>query len=169
MTTEDGATAKATQKPREIAAVTPGANGQVPETVDYRDKVDILAYERAAGTGQRHPLKGFMPDYTDIVDYIVRCTHKMWEEGAIGLLYEHYAHDTKVWSEWGCSYGREETMGYVAQRLAGFPDFRIYPDDVIWTGNDVEGFCRGPHVKARGRARHDHEVRRHHRGPRLDT
>ncbi len=134
---ETGLEMNGASEPQERRAVAATAT---TKTVDFRDKVDILAYERAAGTGQRHPLKGFMPDYTDIVDYIVRCTHKMWEEGAIGLLYEHYAHDTKVWSEWGHTYGREETIGYVAQRLAGFPDFRIYADDVIWAGNDVEGF-----------------------------
>lgn len=118
------------------------AAGSAPrsDVVDFRDKVDILQYEAAAGTGQRHPLKGFDPGYTDIVDYIMRCTHKMWEEGGIGLLYEHYTQNITVWSDWGATYGREQTIGYVVQRLAGFPDWRIYGDDVIWTGDDERGF-----------------------------
>ena len=41
------------------------------------------------GTERRQPMQGFDPDYVDIVDYIVRCTHKIWEEGAVGLIYTH--------------------------------------------------------------------------------
>jgi len=108
--------------------------------VDFREKVDIVDYERAAGTGQRQSLAGFDPDYTDIVDYIIRCTHKIWEEGGIGLIYDHYAQNTTVWSDWGMTYGRERTIEYTIQRLAGFPDYRLYGDDVVWAGDDVAGF-----------------------------
>ena len=34
----------------------------------------------APGAQRRQPLAGFDEDYVDIVDYIVRCTHKIWEE-----------------------------------------------------------------------------------------
>ena len=85
-------------------------------------------------------MDGFLQDYTDIVDYIVRSTHKMWEEGGIGLLYQHYGHNTVVWSDWGVSYGRDRTFEYVYQRESAFPDLRLHADSVIWTGNDREGF-----------------------------
>ena len=114
--------------------------GELAGAVEFRDKIDMQDYERVSGTGQRQPLRGFHPEYTDIVDYIVRSTHKMWEEGGVGLLYDHYAQNTTVWSDWGYTYGREQTMGYVLQRLAGFPDFRLFGDDVVWAGNDTEGF-----------------------------
>ncbi|MDX1413776.1 MAG: hypothetical protein R3293_06265, partial [Candidatus Promineifilaceae bacterium] len=37
----------------------------------------------SANSGRRQELEGFDEDYVDIVDYIVRCTHKIWEEGTI--------------------------------------------------------------------------------------
>ena len=110
------------------------------EPIDFRSTGDIIGVMARAGTGRRQRLNGFASDYTDIIDYIIRSTHKMWEEGGIGLLYEHYAQNTVVWSDWGVNYGREQTMAYVIQRLAGFPDKRGHVEDVIWTGNDVEGF-----------------------------
>jgi len=110
------------------------------DAVDFRDKVDILDYEQAAGGPQRQEMRGFDPDYVDIVDYVIRCTHKIWEEGGIGLIYDHYTQNTTVWSDWGMTYGRERTMEYVIQRLAGFPDYRLYGDDVVWAGDDAEGF-----------------------------
>ena len=38
-------------------------------------------------------LQGFDEIYTDIVDYIVRCTHRIWDERDIGLIYTHYTHN----------------------------------------------------------------------------
>ena len=108
--------------------------------LDYKHKGDMTHIVTNPGTTRHHSMQGFWDDYTDIIDYIVRCTHKMWEEGGIGLLYEHYSQDIKVWSEWGCSFGIERTIEYVLQRTSAFPDLRIYPDDVIWTGDDVAGF-----------------------------
>lgn len=36
---------------------------------------------------------GFDPIYTDIVDCIIRCTHHIWDERDIGLIYSHYTHN----------------------------------------------------------------------------
>ncbi len=116
------------------------SDGVAGDPIDFRARVDILDYLAAAGTARHQPLRGFAPDYTDIVDYIVRCTHKMWEEGGIGLLYDHYAQNTVVWTDWGATHGRERTFEYVIQRLAGFPDLRLYADDVVWAGDDQAGF-----------------------------
>ena len=50
-------------------------------TVVGRDISDLLAPEG----GRRQPLDGFDSDYLDIVDYIVRCTHRIWEEKRLDL------------------------------------------------------------------------------------
>jgi predicted ester cyclase len=110
------------------------------DPIDFKHKGSIIEVMAAAGSGRNQSLNGFLPDYTDIVDYIIRSTHRMWEEGGVGLLYQHYAENTVVWSDWGENYGREQTMEYVIQRQSAFPDLRGYADDVIWTGNDVDGF-----------------------------
>ena len=60
------------------------------------------------GTELRQPMQGFDPDYVDIVDYIVRCTHKIWEEGAAGLVYTHYSHHATMFTADSFVYGRED-------------------------------------------------------------
>ena len=48
------------------------------------------------GLEKRQALAGFDEDYVDIVDYIVRCTHKIWEGRDLGLIYSHYAHNVLI-------------------------------------------------------------------------
>lgn len=131
----DRAAKEGAEDPNGERAVRGGADG-----IDFVHKGDIIDVMAAAGSGRRQPLQGFLPDYTDIVDYIIRSTHKMWEEGGIGDLYQHYGHNTVVWSDWGVSYGRDKTFEYVYQRESAFPDLRLYADSVVWTGNDTDGF-----------------------------
>ncbi|RIH87888.1 ester cyclase [Calidithermus roseus] len=104
------------------------------------DQRDIGYFMAQAGSGRRQSLEGFDPDYTDIVDYIVRCTHKIWEEKAIGLIYTHYAHNAIVHSSHGVVYGCEAVVRNTLQSQAMTADLRAYADDVIWSGNERDGF-----------------------------
>jgi len=74
------------------------------------------------------------------VDYIVRCTHKIWEEKAVGLIYTHYAHNAIIHTSMGTIYGREAVVRNTLQSLAMTADIRDYTDDVIWSGDDQAGF-----------------------------
>lgn len=94
----------------------------------------------APGRVRTQSLQGFDDDYTDIVDYIIRCTHKIWEEHSIGLIYTHYAHNVTVWTTSGRTYGRESLVESTLHSLAAFPNRRLYGDEVIWSGNDQDGF-----------------------------
>ncbi|MBV9282100.1 MAG: ester cyclase [Chloroflexi bacterium] len=103
-------------------------------------------------TGRRQPLHGFDEDYVDIVDYIVRCTHKIWEERGIGLIYTHYNHNTPVYmSDGSLTFGREEVIANTVQSQAAFPDHRGFAEDVVWGGNDREGFLSSHRVMGVGR------------------
>jgi predicted ester cyclase len=92
------------------------------------------------GSEKRQGMKGFDDDYVDIVDYIVRCTHKIWEEGAIGLIYTHYNHNAIIHTSDGMIYGVEKVVENTIQRQAAFPNAKAFADDVIWSGNDEDGF-----------------------------
>ncbi len=94
----------------------------------------------APGPQRRQPLQGFDEDYVDIVDYIVRCTHKIWEEKNAGLIYTHYLHNSIVHSGDGAVYGREDIVQSTVQSIAAYPDELAFADDVVWTGNDQDGF-----------------------------
>lgn len=118
----------------------PETNGAPRREITLRDKIDLSVMVAEAGKVRHQSLKGFDPDYTDIVDYIVRCTHKIWEETGVGLIYSHYSHNVSVWTPNGLIKGREAMVANTLRSLAGYPDRKIYVDEVVWSGNDAEGF-----------------------------
>ncbi len=104
------------------------------------DRPDISQINVEAGSGRRQSLQGFDDDYVDIVDYIIRSTHKIWEGRGMGLIYTHYIHNAKMHTAEGLVYGREAWIVSSINALAAFPDRKLYADDVIWAGNDQDGF-----------------------------
>lgn len=92
------------------------------------------------GTEWRQSLQGFDEDYVDIVDYIVRCTYKIWEQKGIGLIYTHYKHNTPVHKPDGLTLGRDEVIANTVQAQAAMPDMLGFAEDVVWGGDDREGF-----------------------------
>ena len=104
--------------------------------VPYRDIGELLHPEG----GRRQPLRGFQDDYVDIVHYIVKCTHDIWEGAGVGLIYTHYSHNARFHTSSGMTYGRDKVVENTLQRQAGFPNARVYADDVIWSGDEASGF-----------------------------
>jgi len=92
------------------------------------------------GTVRQQSLAGFDADYVDIVHYIVKCTHRIWEEMAVGLIYTHYLHSVKIHGADGWYLGRDRVVGDTIQKLSAFPDRRTLAESVVWTGNDRDGF-----------------------------
>ena len=85
-------------------------------------------------------MRNFESSYVNIVDYIVRITHRIWEEKDIGYIYDTYSHDCAVWDDFGLQYGREKIVADTIQMNNAFPDIRIVADEVIWAGDDGVGF-----------------------------
>jgi predicted ester cyclase len=85
-------------------------------------------------------MSGFDADYTDIVDYIIRCTYKIWEERSMGLIDTHYAEDSVIHTPSGDVVGSKKVTANSIQTLSLFPDRRPFPEEVIWSGNDKDGF-----------------------------
>lgn len=92
------------------------------------------------GLEKRQRLQGFDDKFVDIVDYIVRITHEIWEEKGIGRIYDYYAHNILIHTSDGQTYGRDKVIADSIKTMAAFPDARLYADDVIWSGNDRDGF-----------------------------
>lgn len=94
-----------------------------------------------APQGPRHQsMTGFDETYVDIVDYILRITHRIWEEKDIGLIYRTYRHNAKVVDDSGLQYGRDKIVADTVHTINAFPDVRLYADEVIWAGDDRVGF-----------------------------
>jgi predicted ester cyclase len=90
--------------------------------------------------GRRQSLRGFDEDYVDIVDYIIRCTHRIWEEKRIHLIRSHYSPDCVLHTLAGEIRGAEAVVENTIRTLAAFPDRTLFGDNVVWAGNDRDGF-----------------------------
>jgi predicted ester cyclase len=115
--------------------------------VERRDFPELAPTDRP----RAQPLDGFDPIYTDIVDYIVRCTHRIWDERDIGLIYTHYTHNCVLYGTMGTIYDREDVVRDTIQRLVSFPERRGMATQVIWNGNDKDGFYTSHLVTGSGR------------------
>ena len=90
---------------------------------------------------QRQPMRGFDPTYTDIVDYILRDTSRIWDDQDVGWIYDTYAPGCRVYDDNGMKYGVERVVYETMQSINAFPDTRHYADDVIWAGDDDQGYA----------------------------
>ena len=93
-----------------------------------------------AGGGPRlQELPGFEPQFTDIVDYIVRITDEIWMDRAIGRIYDTYDHACTVFSSYGVVRSVEEVVAGTVTTLNAFPDGEIHHLAVAWR-EDADGF-----------------------------
>lgn len=121
--------------------------------VERRDFVELVP----EGRKRAQPMQGFDDIYTDIVDYIVRCTHRIWDERDIGLIYTHYTHNCVLYGTMGTIYDREDVVRDTIQRLVSLPERRGMATHVIWGGNDQDGFYTSHLVTGSGRhTQHGH-------------
>jgi hypothetical protein len=100
--------------------------------------------EQLAVGPRRQPLDGFEPVYRDIVDYIVRCTHRIWEEKNVGLCRTHYSDDCVMHTMAGPSVGAEVVTQNTVGSLAGYADRVVLAEDVIWS-EDAPGVYYSSH------------------------
>ena len=85
-------------------------------------------------------MRGYEDTYVDIIDWIVRITHRCWEEKDIGYIYSTYRHNSHVYDDYGLQYGRDKIVADTVHTINAFPDIRLYADEIIWAGDDVNGF-----------------------------
>jgi len=85
-------------------------------------------------------LEGFDDCYADIVHYIAYCTHRIWAEKAVGLIYSHYDDAVVVHTPYGTQTSVEEVVAGTVQMMQAFPDRESRLGNVAWTGDDRQGF-----------------------------
>ena len=85
-------------------------------------------------------MHGFDACYADIIDYIIRCTHRIWEERGLDLIDSHYSADCPVWTMAGPVFGAAVVKANTAKTLLSFPDRTLVGDAVIWSGDDRAGY-----------------------------
>ena len=92
--------------------------------------------------GPRQSLGGFDPDYHNIVDYIVRITHRIWETDKDGVEYiaDCYAPTSRVFDDYGLQVGSTKIVADTHHTTGAFPDIILDAEEVIWAGDDEIGF-----------------------------
>ncbi len=78
-------------------------------------------------------LENFDEQYSDLVDYIVKITHGIWEEKSIGLIYDTYHNDVTMHLGSCSAYGIQSVISGTLQTLYSFPDRRLIAQNVIWS------------------------------------
>ena len=102
--------------------------------------IEALLTERP----RRQDLPGFDPVYSDIVDYILRCTHRIWEQKNIGLCRTHYSDSCVMHTLNGPSSGLENVVQGTIGTLGIYTDRVVVGEDVIW-GEDRPGVFLSSH------------------------
>jgi predicted ester cyclase len=103
-------------------------DGAIPN-IGGRDIAQILAPQGAV----RQDIPGFDPEYADIVDYILRCTHRIWEQKDVGLIATHYGSDIVVHMMTGPALGMDGVIAGTSRTLSAFPDRTLTGEAVIWS------------------------------------
>lgn len=85
-------------------------------------------------------MKGFDPKFADLPDYIIRITREIWEDRGIETLNRYYAPEIPVRTPMGVSKGNQAVIASTMATCHEFPDRQLYAEDVIWSGNEDEGF-----------------------------
>ena len=118
--------------------MTAAAWNQLPEV---RSPVGRTAADLLAEGPRRQALPGLEPMYRDIVDYIVRCTHRIWGRKDIGLCRSHCAESCVMHTLDGPSSGIETV---VQGTLSAFADRQGIAEDVI-RSEDAPGLSYSSH------------------------
>jgi predicted ester cyclase len=76
----------------------------------------------------------------DLVDFILRITHEIWEERQVERISEYYSKDVIVRSPSGVSHGNEAVIEATHATLAEFPDRQLLGEDVLTSSDDAVSF-----------------------------
>ena len=85
-------------------------------------------------------MRGFSNRWKDLPDYILGITREIWEDRGIETLNHYYTPDIPMRFPEGISVGNQRTINGTLATLAEFPDRQLTGEDVIWSGNDTDGF-----------------------------
>lgn len=85
-------------------------------------------------------MKGFDDEFKNIVDYILEITLRIWEGKQPELCHRYYSEDCPVYTLAGYTQGAEEVTQNTIHTQNGFPDRTLHADNIIWGGNDNDGF-----------------------------
>lgn len=85
-------------------------------------------------------MKNFDDQFRDLPDYIIKITETIWEGRGLDTLRRYYGEQLPVRTPAGVSVGNENVIAATMATLAEFPDRTLLGEDVIWSGDEDQGF-----------------------------
>jgi hypothetical protein len=100
--------------------------------------------------GQEQPMQGFEETYKNIIDYIVRITHRIWEERDVEYIGKTYSDNSTVYDDYGLQFGSKKIIADTFHTTGAFSNIRLIADDIVWAGNDQVGYHTSHRTIIRG-------------------
>lgn len=85
-------------------------------------------------------MRGFDPEFADLPDYILKITERIWEGRRPDLIRRYYTERCVVRGPDAVVVGADGVVRTTLEMLHEFPDRRLLGEDVIWAGNDDDGY-----------------------------
>ena len=101
-------------------------------------------------TEKKQELPGFDEEYLDLPDYIIKITHRIWEEMGIGVIYDTYSNDCIVHTGDSYSVGVSGVVSGTLSTLYAFPDRRCIGEEVIWSEDSPGKYLSSHRVLSTG-------------------
>lgn len=124
------------------------------EKVFYGNSKEIKPFgysdynEFLTNTESKQRMQGFDKQYLNFVDYIIKITHHIWEDKGIGIIYQTYHNNITMHLGSQSVQGINEVVSGTLQTLHAFPDRKLIGENVIWSGNDQEGFLSSHRISS---------------------
>ena len=95
-------------------------------------------------------MKGFSQRWKNFPDYIIGITKEIWEDRGVATLEHYYAPDIVVRSPMGIQHGNKAVIASTMATCHEFPDRQLFGEDVIWSGDDDEGYLSSHRIISTG-------------------
>ena len=100
-------------------------------------------------------MKGFAKQFKDLPDYILKITYQIWENKDVESIMQYYAENIPVRSPSGVIYGPEAVVEATKATQQEFPDRQLLGEDVIWIGNEENGFLSSHRILSKATHQND--------------
>ena len=100
-------------------------------------------------------MKGFDQQFKDLPDYILKITYQIWENKDVESIMQYYAENIPLRSPSGVIYGPEAVIKATKATLNEFPDRQLLGEDVIWIGDEENGFLSSHRILSKATHQND--------------
>lgn len=99
--------------------------------IHWRPLADLLDQSPAAD--QKMSLPGFDDEFSGVVDFIIKITHRIWEQKNAGYCYDYYSDPCPVHSLGAYSESVADVVQNTLAMVAAFPDRSLIGENVVWS------------------------------------